>query len=107
MYYDEKSDPISYEEGDLVYIQNGSRIARSKLGPVRLGPFEIKKKFSDLIFVVNSGFEKKDSNIFHASKMIPYIPTPAAYVSSSKVAEEGCKSGLSQTNDTPDGAPAR
>ncbi|KAL3273821.1 hypothetical protein HHI36_015249 [Cryptolaemus montrouzieri] len=82
VYYDENSNPIHYKKGDMVYIKNGSHIGRKKLEPVRVGPFRIKKKLSDLIFVIDSGFQKKESNIFHASKMVPYLPIPASYDSS-------------------------
>lgn len=79
--YDKNKKPIIYQEGDLVYIQNTSRLNRNKLDPIRVGPFKIKNKISNLLYIIDSGFKKKESNIYHASKIIPYCPTPEYYLS--------------------------
>lgn len=76
VYYDKHKREVTYEVGDLVYIQNGNRINRKKLDPIRVGPFKIKHKISDLLYVIDSGFKTPESNVYHASKMIPYIQTP-------------------------------
>jgi len=72
-----------------VYIQNSNRISWNKLDSIRVGPFKIKKKMSNRLYVIDSGFKKKVSNIFHASKMIPYHSTPASYVSTGEKGEGG------------------
>lgn len=75
VYYDKHKREITYEVGDLVYIQNGNRLNRKKLDPVRVGPFKIKHKISDLLYIIDSGFKTPESNVYHASKMIPYFQT--------------------------------
>lgn len=79
VYYDKHKREITFDVGDLVYIQNGNRLNRRKLDPVRVGPFIIKHKISDLLYVIDSRFKTPESNIYHASKMIPYFQTPLPY----------------------------
>lgn len=71
-YYDLNSSILNYKEGDLVYIVAGSKLNRRKLDPIRSGPYEIKKKLSDHIYLIDSGFKKKESNLYHANKLVPY-----------------------------------
>ena len=71
-YYDKNKIYKEYNEGELVYIQNGNKLNRNKLDPIRIGPYEIKKKISDVIYIIDSGFKKPESNYYHASKLIPY-----------------------------------
>jgi len=73
-YYDKNRHKVKYEVGDLVYIQNGNRLNRKKMDPIRIGPFQIKKKISDLIYIIDSRSKTKELNMYHASKMIPYEP---------------------------------
>ena len=75
MYYDKKVKKLEYNIGDLVYVQNSNKLNRGKLDMVRTGPFKIKEKISDLIYVINSGLKKNESNLFHASKLVPYSAT--------------------------------
>lgn len=75
-YYDKHTKDIEYKENDLVYIQTGSKLNRNKLDPVRIGPFKIKKKISNSIYEIDFGRKKRDLNIFHKSKMIPYSSYP-------------------------------
>jgi len=39
---------------------------------IRSGPHRIKKKVSNVMYVIDSRFKKKESNLFHASKLVPY-----------------------------------
>jgi len=71
-YYDQNVKEIEYNEDDLVYIQNSNNLNRGKLEVIRSGPHRIKKKVSNVIYVIDSGFKKKESNLFHASKLVPY-----------------------------------
>ena len=71
-YYDKFTVRHDYNKGDLVYIQNSNKLSRGKLAPIRMGPYVIKSKISDLIYEVESGLKKRESNLFHASKLIPY-----------------------------------
>ena len=73
-YYDKNSKRFEYKINDLVYIQNGNKVNKNKLDPIREGPYKIKEKLSELIFIVECGLKKKESNLFHASKLIPYSP---------------------------------
>lgn len=71
-YYDEKTNKHEYNENDLIYINNGNKLNRKKTDPIREGPFRIKRKISEVIYEVDSGLRKKGSNLFHASKLIPF-----------------------------------
>jgi len=73
IYYDRHIKEIDYEVGDLVYIQNGNKLNRDKLDEVRSGPYKIKKKISNNIYLIDSRFRKNESNYFHASKLVPYV----------------------------------
>lgn len=75
-YYDKNVVKINYQPGDRVFIQNSSKLNRKKLDCVRLGPFVIIDKISDTIFKIDSGLKKKESNLFHASKLVPFINDP-------------------------------
>ena len=71
-YYDLNVKNINYQEGDLVYVQHGNDLNRGKLEVIRSGPYKIKK-VSNVIYVIDSGFRKKESNLFHASKLVPFL----------------------------------
>lgn len=70
-YYDENTRKIEYKVGDLVYVQNKNKLNRDKLDSIRIGPFRINKKISDVIYGIASKSRKNDS-LFHASKLVPY-----------------------------------
>jgi hypothetical protein len=46
-----------------------------KLAPKQYGPFEIKKKISDVIFQLELPHQWKIHNVFHASLLTPYVET--------------------------------
>ena len=62
----------SFKEGDLVYIHNGSKLNRGKLGEVRLGPFRVTERISNSMYRVACGKRKSESNVFHAIKLMPF-----------------------------------
>lgn len=78
LYYDEKSVKTVYNEGDLVYIHNGNKLNRNKLDPIRLGPYRIKRKISNVILEIDRGIRRNELNWFHASKLVPFLPSCAA-----------------------------
>jgi len=71
-YYDKNVKQIDYKVGDLVYVRSANKLNRDKLDPIRDGPFKIKKKISDVMFLLDSRLKKYESNIFHASKLVPH-----------------------------------
>lgn len=71
-YYDRNVKQIDYEVGDLVYVQNSNKLNRNKMDPIRVGPFIIKEKISNVMFRLESKLKKYESNIFHASKLVPH-----------------------------------
>lgn len=71
-YYDKHVKKIDYKIGDLVYIQQGNKLNRDKLDVIRSGPYKIKEKISDTIYLIDSRYRKNESNLFHASKLVPY-----------------------------------
>lgn len=70
--YDKNRTKYDFEVGQMVYVENGSKLNRKKLEEVRIGPFPIIKKISNSIFEVNSGHRKKESNYYHISKLMPH-----------------------------------
>lgn len=70
--YDKNKIPGSFEVNDLVYVQHGNCLNRNKLDEIRNGPFKILEKLSNSIYRVDSGFQKKESNIYHISKLYPF-----------------------------------
>ena len=71
-YYDKNVKQIDYKVGDLVYVQSVNKLNKDKIDPIRVGPFKIKEKISYVMFFLDSRFRKNESNIFHASKLVPY-----------------------------------
>lgn len=60
-----------FNEGEMVYVENGHKLNRKKLDELRIGPFKIIKKISESIYEVNTGHRKLESNLFHITKLIP------------------------------------
>ena len=56
---------------DFVFVETGSKLNRNKLAEIRLGPFRVLNKLSNTMFEIDSGKRKKESNIFHVSKLVP------------------------------------
>lgn len=70
--YDKNRVNYEFDVGQMVYVENGSRLNRRKLEEVRIGPFPIIRKISNTIFEIDSGHRKKESNYYHISKLTPY-----------------------------------
>ena len=71
--YDKGRLESLFKAGDLVYVQHGNSLNRNKLDEIRTGPFKILNKLSNCIFEVDAGFQKYESNLFHVSKMYPFV----------------------------------
>lgn len=71
-YYNKNKKEFDFQVNDMVYISNGNPLNRNKLSEIRSGPFHIVKKVSNVLYHVNSGIRKSESNIFHVSKLYPY-----------------------------------
>jgi hypothetical protein len=68
---DKKNKEIIFNEGDMVFIDNGNELNRDKLDPIRIGPFKISKKILNSIYKIKIGEKgKKDTRLYHVSKMI-------------------------------------
>lgn len=72
--FDRKRQEFNFKIGDLVYISHGNALNRSKLDELRIGPFKILRKLSNVVFEIDSGFRKKESNFYHVSKLYPFSP---------------------------------
>ncbi|KAK7591003.1 hypothetical protein V9T40_002616 [Parthenolecanium corni] len=68
-----KREPI-FQVGQLVFVHHGNSLNRNKLDEIRTGPYKILKRISNCLFEVDSGYQKKESNIYHISKMFPFQP---------------------------------
>ena len=60
-----------FKPGDQVYIDNGSKLNRAKMDPPRIGPFTVIARISNSIYEVATNRRKRQSNLFHASKLLP------------------------------------
>ena len=67
--YDRNKSDIVFEVGDLVYVNNGNKLNRNKLDPVRSGPFPIEKRLSNNVFSIKSGRRPLCNRLYHASKL--------------------------------------
>lgn len=61
-----------FHPGDMVYVENGSRLNRGKLDQVRIGPFKIVRQISSTFYEVSTNRRRKISNYFHSSKLTPF-----------------------------------
>lgn len=75
-YYNQTRTNITFSDGDMVYINHGNSLNRNKLDSLRTGPFKILKKISNVMYLVDSGIRRSESNVFHVSKLYPYKPPP-------------------------------
>ena len=72
-HYDKRRKDIEFEEGDLVYIQNSSKLNRKKLAQIYIGPFKIEK-ISHSIYIIDSKKKRSENNMYHISKLIVFQP---------------------------------
>jgi transposase InsO family protein len=68
--YDKKVSDVSFAVGDYVYVNNGSKLNRPKLDPIRLGPFLISRKLSNSVYEIDVKTGNFSKRLYHVSKMI-------------------------------------
>ena len=61
---------VCFQIGDEVYIDNGSKLNRTKLDKIRIGPFPIVKQLSNNVFEIKVGQGPQSNRLYHASKLI-------------------------------------
>lgn len=54
-----------------MYIENGNKLNRKKLEELKIGPFQIEEKVSKSIYRINIGHRKRESDLYHITKLIP------------------------------------
>lgn len=69
--FDKNRKYVTFNSGDMVYVENGNKLNRKKLDEIRIGPFKIIEKISNSIYKVDTGYKKAESNLFHVTKLIP------------------------------------
>lgn len=52
-------------------MENGNKLNRKKLDPLRTGPYDIRRKISNTIYEIHTGRKKADTEFFHITKLIP------------------------------------
>jgi hypothetical protein len=67
---DKNKSLITFNVGDLVYIDNGSKLNRDKLDNLRIGPYSIVKQLSNNVFEVKVGDGHLGTRLYHANKML-------------------------------------
>lgn len=69
--FDKKLKYWNFNEGDMVYVENGNKLNRKKLDELKVGPYKIIDKISNTIFKIDTGRQKNESNLYHITKLIP------------------------------------
>lgn len=68
--FDRCKNFATFELGEKVYVENGSKLNRGKLDEIRIGPFPIKKKLSDVIYEIDVGYKTGAKRLYHSSKLV-------------------------------------
>ena len=71
--YDRNRIDISFSVGDKVYVENGNKLNRDKLDPIRIGPFVIKRKLSASVYEIDVGYKTCSKRLYHISKLISSV----------------------------------
>lgn len=71
--FDKNRRDHNFQVGDLVYVENGNKLNRKKLDPIRIGPFPILERRSHHVFLVDCGTSSREKRLFHLSKIVPYV----------------------------------
>lgn len=58
------------KEGDRVYVKLTNKLNKTKLEQIRQGPFTIKRKLSENVYLVDTGKKKMINNVFHKNHLI-------------------------------------
>lgn len=69
--YDKNRRHLELKVGDIVFVDNGNKLNRKKLDELRIGPYKIIEKISNVIYKINTTHRKSESNLFHISKLTP------------------------------------
>lgn len=68
--FDKGRRQCEFNIGELVYVENGNKLNRKKMDILRIGPFEITDKISNTIYKINTGRTKKNTSLYHITKLI-------------------------------------
>lgn len=74
-HYDHRVHVIPFEEGDLVWLQllTKTKGLCPKLQPRWEGPYEIKRKISDLLIEIEKSGQKHSKKIVHHNRVVPFV----------------------------------
>lgn len=64
-----KGDETKFEENDLVYVQDSSKLNRSKLEPIRTGPHKVIRQVSPQMYEIDTN--KRTPKLIHRKKLTP------------------------------------
>lgn len=70
---DEQRVEHEFKVGDLVLVHSGNKLNRNKLDELRSGPFSVIRRVSNSIYEIASGKRRKEGNLYHSSKLSPYL----------------------------------
>lgn len=70
--YDQSHEKFSFQPGDNVFIQYKNKIQRKKLDPLYSGPHKVIKKFSNVLYEVETDKQGKKTEVVHINNMRPY-----------------------------------
>lgn len=68
--YDKNRIEKTFAVGQKVFVENGNKLNRSKLDPIRIGPFPIANKLSNSIYEIDVGYKSCSRRLYHASKIV-------------------------------------
>ena len=68
--YDCKRNDVTFNVGDMVYVENGNKLNRRKLDCIRIGPYPITRQLCSNVFEIDVGRGPFPRKLYHASKLI-------------------------------------
>lgn len=71
--YNKKRIDWNFNIGDLVYVDVGNKLNRTKLDEIRQGPFHVSKIISKHILEVDTETNPKVTRKYHVNKLVPKI----------------------------------
>lgn len=72
--YNLNRNPIQYEVGELINVENSNKLNHHKLDKIRIGAFPIVTKLSNIVFELKVGNKDKAKRLYHIKNKIVKFP---------------------------------
>lgn len=70
--YNKNRKESKFQVGDSIYVTHGNHLSRNKLDEICNGLYKIVRRISNVLFKVDSGYQKYELNVYHVSKLYPF-----------------------------------